>query len=143
MTFLFKTLIPSKDKSKAFCFIVNLMFIAVMAYFMVNGAELVGNTLGIPIVIMGVTVLAVGNSLPDMLGAIIVARKGEGDMAVSSSIGSNIFDILVGLGVSWLTFNLVNYGGSVKVHSEGLITSVTILILTVFAVIGTIKFCGW
>lgn len=40
--------------------------------------------------------LAAGTSVPDLLTSVIVARKGFGDMAISSSIGSNIFDITVG-----------------------------------------------
>ena len=45
---------------------------------------------------MGLTFLAAGTSVPDLLSSVIVARQGKGDMAVSSSIGSNIFDVLVG-----------------------------------------------
>lgn len=45
---------------------------------------------------MGLTILAAGTSIPDMLNSIIVARRGLGDMAVSSSVGSNIFDITIG-----------------------------------------------
>uniref|UniRef100_A0A914ZWA8 Sodium/calcium exchanger membrane region domain-containing protein n=1 Tax=Parascaris univalens TaxID=6257 RepID=A0A914ZWA8_PARUN len=46
--------------------------------------------------IMGLTVLAAGTSVPDLITSVIVARKGLGDMAVSSSIGSNLFDICIG-----------------------------------------------
>ena len=73
---------------------------------MVWWAEIFGNTIGIPSVVMGYTVLAAGTSVPDLLSSVIVARMGEGDMAVSSSIGSNIFDILVGLPLPWLVFTL-------------------------------------
>jgi sodium/potassium/calcium exchanger 2 len=73
---------------------------------MVNWAETLGNTIGIPSVIMGLTFLAAGTSVPDLLSSVIVARMGEGDMAVSSSIGSNIFDILVGLPLPWLIYTL-------------------------------------
>lgn len=45
---------------------------------------------------MGLTILAAGTSIPDLITSVIVARKGLGDMAVSSSVGSNIFDITVG-----------------------------------------------
>jgi len=51
---------------------------------------------------MGLTFLAAGTSIPDLLSSVIVARQGAGDMAVSSSIGSNIFDVLVGLPLPWL-----------------------------------------
>ncbi len=46
--------------------------------------------------VMGLTILAAGTSIPDLITSVIVARKGLGDMAVSSSIGSNIFDVCVG-----------------------------------------------
>ena len=42
------------------------------------------------------TLIAAGTSVPDLITSVIVARKGLGDMAVSSSIGSNLFDICVG-----------------------------------------------
>jgi Ca2+/Na+ antiporter len=43
--------------------------------------------------VLGLTLLAAGTSVPDLLSSVIVAKRGEGDMAVSSSIGSNIFDV--------------------------------------------------
>ena len=46
---------------------------------------------------MGLTLIAAGTSVPDLITSVIVARKGLGDMAVSSSLGSNLFDICVGL----------------------------------------------
>lgn len=71
---------------------------------MVGWAECIGETLGIPPYIMGLTFLAAGTSVPDLLSSVIVARRGLGDMAISSSIGSNIFDILVGLPLPWLSY---------------------------------------
>lgn len=56
----------------------------------------VGETFWITEEIMGLTILAAGTSIPDLITSVIVARKGLGDMAVSSSVGSNIFDITVG-----------------------------------------------
>lgn len=50
---------------------------------------------------MGLTILAAGTSIPDLITSVIVARKGLGDMAVSSSVGSNIFDITVGYAGVW------------------------------------------
>eukprot|EP01043_Picozoa_sp_COSAG02_P016217 COSAG02_NODE_709_length_18217_cov_13.019704_9_plen_89_part_00 len=63
---------------------------------MVWWATEVGCAFGIPDAVMGLTFLAAGTSVPDLLTSVIVARQGKGDMAVSSSIGSNIFDVLVG-----------------------------------------------
>ena len=87
-------------------FFLSIAWIGGFAYFMVAWAEIIGNTIGIPDVVMGLTILAAGTSVPDMLSSVIVARRGEGDMAVSSSIGSNIFDILVGLPLPWFLFTV-------------------------------------
>ena len=63
---------------------------------------------------MGLTFLAAGTSVPDLLTSVIVARNGEGDMAVSSSIGSNIFDVLVGLPLPW-PFYTIAFGKPMEV----------------------------
>lgn len=55
-----------------------------------------GATAMVPPEVMGLTLLAAGTSVPDLITSVIVARKGFGDMAVSSSVGSNIFDVTVG-----------------------------------------------
>lgn len=88
-------------------FIMSIVWVAVYSYFMVWFATLAGDSFGISDYIMGLTVLAAGTSVPDLLTSVIVARQGHGDMAVSSSIGSNIFDITVGLPVPWILSNLV------------------------------------
>ena len=45
---------------------------------------------------MGLTFLAAGTSVPDLITSVLVAKQGKGDMAVSSSVGYNIFDVTVG-----------------------------------------------
>ena len=73
------------------------MWIAVFSTLMVWWTETIGATFAIDTSLMGMTILAAGTSVPDLITSVIVARKGLGDMAVSSSVGSNIFDITVGL----------------------------------------------
>ena len=77
---------------------------------MVWWAEVFGIVCYIPTVVMGLTFLAAGTSVPDLLTSVLVAREGKGDMAVSSSVGSNIFDVLVGLPLPWLLASAVNGG---------------------------------
>ncbi|EAL39591.3 AGAP008342-PA, partial [Anopheles gambiae str. PEST] len=77
-------------------FIGSIVWIAVYSYLMVWWATVVGETSRIPPEVMGLTFLAAGTSIPDLITSVIVARKGFGDMAVSSSVGSNIFDVTVG-----------------------------------------------
>ena len=94
--------------------------------------------------IMGLTFLAAGTSVPDLLSSVVVAKQGKGDMAVSSSIGSNIFDVAVGLPLPWLCF-VVYYGCPVPVggHAEGNGLSVAILLAMVAVVIVSIASSGW
>lgn len=112
------------------------------SYFMVSWVEIIGATAGIPSVIMGLTFLAAGTSVPDMLSAVIVAQQGFGDKAVSSTIGSNVFDINVALGLPWLLYIIV-YQESVIVVADGFLTSIIILFVTLFALIVTIKLVNW
>merc|ERR1711991_1064962 len=88
----------------------SIAMIAVYSIGMVELAEIFGHTAGIPDVVMGLTILAAGTSVPDLLSSVIVAKQGEGDMAVSSSIGSNIFDVGFGLPLPWIVYNLVIIG---------------------------------
>ncbi|VDK65553.1 unnamed protein product [Cylicostephanus goldi] len=77
-------------------FVNSILWIAFFSYLMVWWANTIGETLGIPTEVIGLTILAAGTSIPDLITSVIVARKGLGDMAVSSSVGSNIFDVCVG-----------------------------------------------
>lgn len=58
---------------------------------------------------MGLTFLAAGTSIPDLITSVIVARKGFGDMAVSSSVGSNIFDVTVGYVTNEIKVHLLHF----------------------------------
>ena len=87
----------SKKKYFVWTFFMSIVWVGVYSYLMVWWATEIGCAFGIPDAVMGLTFLAAGTSVPDLLTSVIVARQGHGDMAVSSSIGSNIFDVLVGL----------------------------------------------
>uniref|UniRef100_A0A672NHX2 Solute carrier family 24 member 6a n=1 Tax=Sinocyclocheilus grahami TaxID=75366 RepID=A0A672NHX2_SINGR len=98
-------------------FVASTLWIAVFSYLMVWMVTIISFTLDIPDVIMGITFLAAGTSVPDCMASLIVARQGMGDMAVSNSIGSNIFDILLGLGFPWALRTLVvDYGSTVSFY---------------------------
>ena len=65
----------------------SIFWIGAYSYLMVWMAETLGFLIGVPPTIMGLTFLAAGTSVPDLITSVIVAKKGFGDMAVSSSIG--------------------------------------------------------
>uniref|UniRef100_A0A672YC90 Sodium/potassium/calcium exchanger 1 n=1 Tax=Sphaeramia orbicularis TaxID=375764 RepID=A0A672YC90_9TELE len=134
------------QKSKKFfvlTFLGSIVWIAVFSYLMVWWAHQVGETIGISEEIMGLTILAAGTSIPDLITSVIVARKGLGDMAVSSSVGSNIFDITVGLPVPWLMFSAIHGMAPVAVSSNGLFCAIVLLFLMLLFVIISIALCKW
>ena len=117
------------------------------SYLMVGCITLCGNAFGIPVEVMGLTFLAAGTSVPDLLSSVIVARKGLGDMAVSSSVGSNIFDILIGLPLPWLSYGIyrsITEGETyVDVVADTLFLSVLILVAMVVIVVLCIHINKW
>ncbi|XP_013372668.1 PREDICTED: sodium/potassium/calcium exchanger 4 isoform X2 [Chinchilla lanigera] len=125
-------------------FVTATLWIAVFSYLMVWLVTIIGYTFGIPDVIMGITFLAAGTSVPDCMASLIVARQGLGDMAVSNTIGSNVFDILVGLGIPWgLQTMVINYGSTVKINSRGLVYSVVLLLGSVALTVLGIHLNKW
>ncbi|KAM6351361.1 sodium/potassium/calcium exchanger 1 [Alca torda] len=134
---------PDSKKFFVITFFGSIIWIAVFSYLMVWWAHQVGETIGISEEIMGLTILAAGTSIPDLITSVIVARKGLGDMAVSSSVGSNIFDITVGLPVPWFLFSVFNELSPVAVSSNGLFCAIVLLFLMLLFVIISIAVCKW
>jgi Ca2+/Na+ antiporter len=122
---LFEVTIPNcakegnKDKY-LLTFLMSIIWIGILSYFMVTWASKLGCIWSIHPAIMGVTILAAGTSVPDAIGSLLVAREGHGDMAVSNAIGSNVFDILLGLGLPWVLSALI-YGDGIPVDAENIV----------------------
>ncbi|XP_019874722.1 sodium/potassium/calcium exchanger Nckx30C isoform X2 [Aethina tumida] len=133
---------PRGKKFFPITFLGSILWIAAYSYLMVWWANMVGETVRIPPEVMGLTFLAAGTSIPDLITSVIVARKGFGDMAVSSSVGSNIFDVTVGLPVPWLLYGII-YGKPVEVNSVGMVCSITILFMMLIFVIMSIACFRW
>lgn len=114
-------------------FALSIVFIIALSWMLVELGIMLAGALGVPDVIVALTVLAAGTSVPDTIGSVIVARKGRGDMAVSNAVGSNTFDILICLGLPWLTYSLWT-GKEVVVATENLMSSVFLLFFTVIAI---------
>eukprot|EP00967_Tisochrysis_lutea_P041262 scaffold49582_cov31-Tisochrysis_lutea.AAC.2 len=121
-------------------FFMSVLWIGILSYFMVTWASKLGCIWGIHPAVMGITVLAAGTSVPDAIGSLLVARDGHGDMAVSNAIGSNVFDILLGLGLPWLFSNAI-FGVSVPVDATGIVPF-TIILLSTLAMIYGATFLG-
>ena len=73
---------------------------------LVSGAVITAQAAGISETVIGLTIVAIGTSLPELVTSIIAVRKGEGDVALGNVIGSNIFNILGILGVTAVVYPL-------------------------------------
>ncbi len=130
---LLKLIFPSK-KRYYLVFLFSILTIAGLSYILVESAIVIAHNLNIPESIIALTVLAAGTSVPDLFSSVIVARQGRGDMAVSNAVGSNIFDILVGLGLPFviamsISGGEIKSGGNLTFSSIILFGSVILLIL--------------
>lgn len=67
---------------------------------LVNGAVMIATYLGLSELIIGLTIVAAGTSLPEVATSVIASIRGERDIAVGNIVGSNIFNILAVLGIS-------------------------------------------
>jgi K+-dependent Na+/Ca+ exchanger-like protein len=134
--------VPGNGNWAFFQFFVSIGWIGFYSYFCVDWIETIGATIGVPSVVMGLTILAAGTSIPDLLSSIVVAKAGKGDMAVSSSIGSNIFDVTVGLPVPWILFNII-MDCPVIVGADNLFISVFVLLGMVVTVVLSIMLSNW
>ena len=66
----------------------------------VNGASGIAESLGLSQTLIGLTIIAIGTSLPELVTSIVAARKGESGLAIGNVVGSNLFNILFILGMS-------------------------------------------
>lgn len=96
------SILPTAQNWPWTLFGLSLLLIGICTYVLVDCTARVGQILTVSPMIMGLLPLAVGTSFPDTLCSIQVAAKGEGDMAVANVFGSNVFDVLIGLGIPWI-----------------------------------------
>jgi Ca2+/Na+ antiporter len=124
-------------------FIMSCLWIGAFSYLMVWMITVVGYTFGVPDTIMGLTFIAAGASVPDAIASLLVAQDGLGDMAVSNAVGSNVFDILLCLGLPYFLKSVLNNGEPVEVYSAGLTYSSITLLTTVIFLLVSIHINGW
>jgi K+-dependent Na+/Ca+ exchanger-like protein len=115
-------------------FLISVILIAGLSWALVESAVVISYALNIPKYIVGLTILAFGTSVPDMMSSIIVARQGRGGMAVSNALGSNIFDILIGLGLPWMVLIFIT-NKSIAVDTGEISTHILVLLGSVAGVL--------
>ena len=80
--------------------VLGLACIVLGGQLAVNGATGIARMFGLSETLIGLTIVAIGTSLPELVTSIVAARKGQNEIAMGNVIGSNLFNILLILGVS-------------------------------------------
>lgn len=93
----YKTMSPLKS---GIYIVIGLIGIVWGGNLVVDSASNIALTFGWSQTFIGLTIVALGTSLPELVTSVVAARKGENDLAVGNVVGSNIFNILLILGVS-------------------------------------------
>lgn len=96
----------------------------------VDNASLIAETLGMSQTLIGLTIVAMGTSLPELVTSVVAARKGENGLALGNVIGSNIFNILFIMGIA---SSLV----PISVAAESVLDMIVLLIVS----LATLLFC--
>jgi cation:H+ antiporter len=79
---------------------IGLLVLPISSIFMVDGAVAIARMLGVTDVVIGLTIVALGTSLPELATAITAALNREDDLAIGNIIGSNMFNLLGVLGIA-------------------------------------------
>lgn len=82
--------------------LAGLVITIIGARFLVSGAVTIAQAAGLSEAVIGLTIVAIGTSMPELVTSIIAVRKGEGSVALGNVLGSNIFNILGILGITVL-----------------------------------------
>jgi len=120
-----KRVIP-KISNLYIAFVLDIIVIGLLSWALVSSAIEVSIILGIPEIIVALTVIALGTSVPDLIASVVVAKKGRPGMAINNAVGSNIFDILIGLGLPFMLLFLFS-SGVVPVDNSSLTVSFILL----------------
>lgn len=107
---------------------IGIAMLVLGAEWMVNGAIAIAEYFGVSQLIIGLTIVAIGTSLPEIATSVAATLKGERDMAVGNAVGSNIFNILLVIGLC----GIVTPGG-IEVASSAIRFDMPIMIAVAVA----------
>jgi Ca2+/Na+ antiporter len=107
--------------------IASILSLSVGSYAMAASLEELSHELNIPETIVGATISAAGTSLPNLISSQCAARLGLGNMAISNVMGSNTFNILVGLGIPWMIYTIVFGVAYSELPSNGIDESMIVM----------------
>ena len=110
--FLYSTILGVMDENRlkiekgkftakdAVCILIGILMVAISAEVIVNSSINISKWFGISENLIGLTVIAVGTNLPELVTSVVAVRKGEIDMAIGNLVGTNIYNIFLILGIA-------------------------------------------
>jgi K+-dependent Na+/Ca+ exchanger-like protein len=134
--------LPNKLKNLYVIFLLSITAISLLSWMMVTSAINISEILKIPEVVIALTVVALGTSVPDLVSSAIVAKQGRAGMAINNAIGSNIFDILIGLGLPLLLLHILS-GGQITVAPDNLNTAFIFLMSSIVVITVSFILVKW
>ncbi|XP_037728035.1 sodium/potassium/calcium exchanger 2 isoform X1 [Drosophila subpulchrella] len=126
-------------------FIMCILCIGGNAYLIVWMLTAFGVAIHVPTIVMGLTFLAAGSTMPEAVSSLISLRNGESGIGVSNSLGANSLAILLSLGVPWFIKNCIHYGSGEpqQVGTQGIEYNILILIISTVALFVILSFSGY
>ena len=119
MYYLIEMAITSKDES-----VEDEIGIIIGGQLVVNSASNIALSWGMSENLVGLTIVSIGTSLPELVTSIVAARKGESDIAIGNAVGSNIFNLLLVLGLSSAIH-------SIAIHTEVFYDMIVMIFATI------------
>ena len=117
-----------KTKSIVYNVLFAIFLVVVSSYYMVEFATSLAVNWNVPSVIIALTILAAGTSVPDLIASVKTAKDGYGDTAITNAIGSNVFDVLGNLGLTWVISATFTAGRPIRIDTNNLTSSILLLI---------------
>lgn len=117
-----------------FILLVGFLFLVKGADWFVDGAASIADKLGVPQLVVGLTIVAMGTSMPEAAVSITAAIKGNAGISVGNIIGSNILNILIILGITAVITNVAIQRSTLR-YEIPFMTGITVLLM-VFGITG-------
>lgn len=110
-----------------FWVITGLVLLIISSRFLVWGAVEIATVLGVSDLIIGLTIVAIGTSLPELAASLIAVKKGEHDIALGNIIGSNLFNTLAVVGIAGLIHPL-SVESAILTRDVAVMSALTVLL---------------
>ncbi|MFU2511524.1 calcium/sodium antiporter [Pseudoalteromonas sp. ASV78] len=116
-------------KKAVFWLVLGLVLLIVSSRVLVWGAVSIAEVLGVSDLIIGLTIVALGTSLPELAASIIAVRKGEHDIVIGNVVGSNMFNLLAVTGIAGFISPITSLSGEVMSRDWLVMMGLTLALL--------------